>query len=372
MGFSVNTIKAFCKACGVKSILETTAPIAPINKFGLKLAPQLEKDTFQLSKPMLKETATVAAKPLAIDDITGQLEISNKAKKQLNFFFKKADVGTTRTEGNHVITKIGENEYSIKNLGKEITEELNPTDMLKEIKVKDEDLATKLELLHSKGEIDTNHLKVICDAVKRSSELEDGKITKSLLDYKRRDYKAFNRLIRGQSIDDLLMNGITKEEYAGKIKSETKALDNFISTFESKDGLKLFRTDNFDALQETIISTGKYKGKTLSSILEKYSQNPKEIDVQDLLSSLKGSDITQKSFLSTSIAKEGAEACGRETRPIMWKFTTKGKSNGLFIDSYSKGFNTELEYLMQRNSKININNLENKNGKILITADIHQ
>lgn len=311
-----------------------------------------------------------------------------KLKKQLQIL----TINETIERKYFKITKINENNFLFEFFGKsrEVNNKvkksyernykiLSPEDMIEFIKFnsKNSDLAETVENLYMVGLIREDGLKVIYDSVQHNANMSQEEIEtvkNALFYYKTKTYyKAINRLLRGLTIDDLCKSGMYKKEFKKLINDTVDALKYFISLPSNvyDHELILFRRDTYDILDDIKISIGEYKNESLSKILKEFSRLG-NINIDELNNKLTGTNIVQKSFLSTSLNKDAADSCDRIERPIMWKFKTKGNIQGIYIDAYNKNWSTEMEFLMQINTNITINHIEFIDDHWEIDATVNQ
>lgn len=240
---------------------------------------------------------------------------------------------------------------------------------------KNADLAKEIETIYRIGNIDSTGLMIIYDAVRHSENMslaDIEEIGNAIGSYKiKQYYKAINRYMRGESIEDLTPSGKYPKQFLKEIKEIVDKLRYVIQSRSYNSELDLFRRDGYSILDNILIDCGNGEQKSMSAILrDKVSTG--NTDIKDITSAIVGRKIIQKSFMSTSLNEDGANSCDRIEYPILFRFKTKGSYNGIYIDAYTKNWNTEIEFLLQENTIIEFSDIEYKDGTWIIDAFIYQ
>ncbi|MCM1003111.1 MAG: hypothetical protein NC408_02080 [Candidatus Gastranaerophilales bacterium] len=308
-----------------------------------------------------------------IDNITSKVFGLNK-KLAKNIIYKlqnKIEIGETLELRDYSITKIDESNCIIKHKYKPATyvqPVLTSTDdMLNSIEQTTPNLYKLISELHLAGILDNSHIENIYQATRflyDQSMLEEIVIAKNgINNYKKKTtYQLYNSILRKENIE--IPDGIDKDTYIGSLKKQIKLLSDFIDTFNYSQPMKLYRRDSFSILQSIKIDDNEshFNGKSLGEILELLSKDkPENIEqiLHDIIQILnKKEPITNLGFTSTSIAEIGANACKRNTKPILWEYNTTGNIHGCYIDVFSNDWADELEFLLQANSKFRITSIE--------------
>lgn len=223
------------------------------------------------------------------------------------------------------------------------------------------------------GTIDEEHIRLICYAVISSQifdESGESALIRALQDYKKASmYKQINGRLRDKNFP-------ISQENIFRVKKDIAELTEFINNCpRATDNTPLYRTDHYSVFSQTIIEEGIHKGEILSEILEEVEKRinkGEQVDTNSIKQMLKGKEFIFPGFLSTSLTNTASDSCGRESREIAWKFQTKGCVSGIFIDAFGKENWSckELEYLIQRGSKVRIKDIEFLNGRWNINAEI--
>ena len=223
------------------------------------------------------------------------------------------------------------------------------------------------------GTIDEEHIRLICYAVISSQifdESGESALIRALQDYKKASmYKQINGRLRDKNFP-------ISQENIFRVKKDIAELTEFINNCpRATDNTPLYRTDHYSVFSQTIIEEGIHKGEILSEILEEVEKRinkGEQVDTNSIKQMLKGKEFIFPGFLSTSLTNTASDSCGRESREIAWKFQTKGCVAGIFIDAFGKENWSckELEYLIQRGSKVRIKDIEFLNGRWNINAEI--
>ena len=223
------------------------------------------------------------------------------------------------------------------------------------------------------GTIDEEHIRLICYAVISSQifdESGESALIRALQDYKKASmYKQINGRLRDKNFP-------ISQENIFRVKKDIAELTEFINNCpRATDNTPLYRADHYSVFSQTIIEEGIHKGEILSEILEEVEKRinkGEQVDTNSIKQMLKGKEFIFPGFLSTSLTNTASDSCGRESREIAWKFQTKGCVSGIFIDAFGKENWSckELEYLIQRGSKVRIKDIEFLNGRWNINAEI--
>ena len=288
---------------------------------------------------------------VGIDELKAQLpKISNSKFKSLKHALVNSEVGTIRVEDNIQIEKIDANTYRVTDL-RALKENIPTEDMLVTIEgfkysafngsedalgspgmqalvLKAEETLKLIRLYYDAGEISDNEVLVIYQTIKRMQNFQfdrtDTEIFNALNKYKSGLYQYINAILREEDVPKLA-SGIAYEKSQTQIiayaEKQIPLLSSFLQSFELPIGTKLYRTDKYGIFSNLELKNGKYSGQKLSDLLESYA-NGGDVDLEDINNVLQGQTISQKSFLSTSILRSGAEDHNRQDRQIVWNFTT--------------------------------------------------
>ena len=214
---------------------------------------------------------------------------------------------------------------------------------------------------YKSGNIDENAFNTFVDFIE--DPIGDYRTLKAIKHYKNEGYKFTNIFLRTGKFKAYEPNGAeirVSDDYKVLIKRESKIISDYIKGRSFSYPLTLYRGDDYIALKNTVISDGKFKGKSLAEVLQEAERLPeieKKLIIEELISQNEVLYISYKSFLSTSFTKEGA----KNTKPLFFKFTTQGKINGICPDIEPTHHVRELEFLVQKKSKAYINKIDYNN-----------
>lgn len=147
-----------------------------------------------------------------------------------------------------------------------------------------------------------------------------------------------------------------------KIKKQIKIIEEFLDTQTIKHEIQAYRGEGDFGLFSTI-KLG--KDKTLKDVIEKYTEEIKagkwtDVEIDEFITKYLLADVPQKRFLSTAIEKEAAE---RYAKKIFWHLNIPKGTKGSMIECYNVERASEAELLLQRNSRLIIDNAKYNRDK---------
>ena len=148
-----------------------------------------------------------------------------------------------------------------------------------------------------------------------------------------------------------------------KIKKQIKIIEEFLDTQTIKHEIQAYRGEgDFGLLGNVEIS----KNITLQNIMERFTleiQAGKRTDMEIdefIYKNLNKKFVKQERFLSTAIEKEAAE---RYAKKIFWHLNIPKGTKGSMIECYNVERASEAELLLQRNSRLIIDNAKYNRDK---------
>lgn len=150
-------------------------------------------------------------------------------------------------------------------------------------------------------------------------------------------------------------NAIGSDKGSENTKKQIKIIEEFLDTQTIKYDIQAYRGEGDFGLFSTI-KLG--KDKTLKNVIEKYTEEIKagkrtDVEIDEFITKYLLADVTQKRFLSTAIEKEAAE---RYAKKIFWHLNIPKGAKGSMIECYNVERASEAELLLQRNSRLIIDN----------------
>ena len=178
------------------------------------------------------------------------------------------------------------------------------------------------------------------------------------------DYKFSSKYIN--SALTTLKNG---GEISPGIKQQIDNITAYIETQKLDKPITVYRDDGYILLTFVKLPDG-------NTLADKLQQIAKSKDINYIhratenLSAQTYPPIVQERFMSTTFVKD----LHYQKQEIRWEFNLPLGTKGTFIESYNelKIHGNQVEYLLQRNSKIIIKNINYLNGQWYIKADIQQ
>ena len=192
-------------------------------------------------------------------------------------------------------------------------------------------------------------------------------VTKNaMMDYKR-DSWAINKLLSCIKTGEKIPQNI-QQRYTELTKYIADITD-YINTLRLTEPITVYRDDGYILLTFVKLPDG-------NTLADKLQQIAKSKDINYIhratenLSAQTYPPIVQERFMSTTFVKD----LHYQKQEIRWEFNLPVGTKGTFIESYNelKIHGNQVEYLLQRNSKIIIKNINYLNGQWYIKADIQQ
>ncbi|MBR1754647.1 hypothetical protein IJ732_07420 [bacterium] len=183
----------------------------------------------------------------------------------------------------------------------------------------------------------------------------DAKTEKYLHQYKGKVYeegiaKEAQKYLRGNC-----------ENPTAEVKDLVNKVSSYIDTQKIPAGTKLYRGERFYVLQDVKAPDG--ETINLAEMMKKASEsndNNEIKKVEDFINNKKGLTATQPAFMSTS-ANSNNEFERKDW--IYWELETEPNTKGLYLESLTTSFYSfHDEVLLQKGSKIEIENAQYRNG----------
>lgn len=233
------------------------------------------------------------------------------------------------------------------------------------------DLITSYQILRG-SDLDVNIVKIMLNrfsnaewdvVINTIKNKANGDILDSLCCYKDQSGKI------NKALSALKLN--KNAEVTNETKKIIDDLTAYIDTQKSNAPLNVFRYDNYAILDDVIID-----GSKLSDIMEEVEKSGNQEKIKNCIELIKKSNCTktQERFISTSIAEP--PGIFKNKSDIVWELEVPSGTKGAYIETMNISPNKmeegQFEYLIQRNSNIEIKDAAFVDGKWHLKGKIIQ
>lgn len=189
----------------------------------------------------------------------------------------------------------------------------------------------------------------------------------AMLEYKKGSWEINGLLSSLKSGADLPTT--IKQKY-NKLTNYINDITDYINTQTLKEPITVYRDDSYGILSSVKLDNGNTLDKELEMLANSGDINFIKHSAK-ILSKQDFEPIEQKRFLSTTFVKE---LHYNNDRKIRWELNVPAGTKGTFIEAYNtlKSHGNEVEFLIQRDSKIIIRDIQWLDNKWYIKADIEQ
>ncbi len=200
-----------------------------------------------------------------------------------------------------------------------------------------------------------------------------GAYKEAMMEYKKTS-EYINKLLSYLKSGEVIPPDI--ETRRPKLEKYIKDVTEYINTTSLEKPIKVYRDDGYFKFKNVTLLDGRNLGNELERLHTNYKNNISNLpEINELIDYIKQNkneyEIIQERFMSTNFVKENRFDA---QKPIRLEIDIPAGTKGTFIEVYNdqtkKG--NEIEYLIQRNSKLIIKDIDWENGHWYIKAVLVQ